>query len=83
MTRTPPNPFAAVAVLVQLHDRDFSSSVAQERLSNSFTFYSFAREQALWDKAKKTQPTVNFSQGVRSQPLNYAVYATALICLVV
>ena len=54
-TRTPPNSSAALAlaVLLQLHDRDFSSRVAKERLSNSFAFDSFVRKQTRWERAKK------------------------------
>ena len=80
MTRTPPNPSASTAaVLLQLHDRDFlSSSFAKERLSNSFAFDSFVRNQASVresKKKKKKKTQVDFSRGVRSQPSNYAVYA--------
>ena len=55
MTRTPPNPSASTAaVLLQLHDRDFlSSSFAKERLSNSFAFDSFVRNQASVRESKK------------------------------
>ena len=42
------------AVLLQLHDRDFlSSSFAKERLSNSFAFDSFVRNQASMGESKK------------------------------
>ena len=76
----PPNPSASTAaVLLQLHDRDFlSSSFAKERLSNSFAFDSFVRNQASvreTKKKKKKKTQVDFSRGVRSQPSNYAVYA--------
>ena len=54
----------------------FSSSVAKERLSNSFAFESFVRKQASVGESKKRKKTqVDFSRGVRSQPSNYAVYA--------
>ena len=45
--RAPPDPSAAVnvAVLLQLQDRNNSSSVAKERLSNSFAFDSFVRKR--------------------------------------
>ena len=52
-TRTPPNPSAAVAVLLLLQDRNFSSSVAKERLSNSFAFDSFVTKQASVGESKK------------------------------
>ena len=75
-TRTPPNPSAAVAVLLQFQDRNFSSSVAKDRLSNSFAFDSFVRKQAsMGETKKKKKYAVDFSRGVRSQPSNYAVYA--------
>ena len=79
-TRTPPNPSAAVADLPQLQDRNFSSSVAKERLSNSFAFDSFVRKQASVGESKKRKKKtqVDFSRGVRSQPSNYAVYAPVL-----
>ena len=63
-TRTPPNPSAAVAVLLQLKDRNFSSSVAKERLSNSFAFDSFVRKQASVRESKKRKKTqVDFPGG--------------------
>ena len=71
-----PDPSTAVAVLLQLQDRNFSSSVAKERLSKSFAFDSFVRKQASVGESKKRKKTqVDFSRGVRSQPSNYAVYA--------
>ena len=83
--RTPPNSSASTAaVLLQLHDRDFLSlSFAKERLSNSFAFDLFVRNQASMRESKKKKKTqVDFSLGgggggVRSQPSNYAVYAPA------
>ena len=64
-TRTPPNPSAAVAVLLQLQDRNFSSSVAKGRLSNSFAFDSFVRKQASVGESKKRKKTqVDFSWGL-------------------
>ena len=53
MTRTLPNPSAALAVLLQLHDRDFSSSFAKEHLSNSFPFDSLVRKKASERESKK------------------------------
>ena len=50
MTWTPPNSSAALApaVLLQLHDRDFSLRVAKERLSKSFAFDSFQMFRGLF-----------------------------------
>ena len=42
-----------MAVLLQLQDRNFSSSVAKERLSNSFAFDSFVRKQPSVGESKK------------------------------
>ena len=70
-TRPPPLQFPC-----NRQDRNFSSSVAKERLSNSFAFDSFVRKQATVCESKKRKKTqVDFSRGVRSQPSNYAVYA--------
>ena len=62
MTRTPPNSSAALAlaVLLELHDRDFSSRVAKERLSNSFAFDSFVRKQVSVKESKKKKNTVDY-----------------------
>ena len=43
----------ARAVLLQLHDLDFSSRAAKERLTNSFAFNSFVRKQTLVRESKK------------------------------
>ena len=61
----PAKPSAVVAVLLQLQDpRNFSSSVAKERLSNSFAFDSFVRKQAPVGESKKRKKTqVDFSRG--------------------
>ena len=40
-------------LLLQLQDHNFSSSVAKERLSNSFAFDSFVRKQASVGESKK------------------------------
>ena len=37
----------------KIHDRDFSSGVAKERLSNSFAFDSFVRKQTSVSESKK------------------------------
>ena len=79
--RTPPNPSATLAVLLQLHDRDFSS-----RLEKKNAFQTHSLSIHLWDnkprreKAKKKTKKKHagwFSRGVRSQPPNYALYAHA------
>ena len=60
----PPNSSAAMAVLLQLQDRNFSASVAKERLLNSFAFDSLVRKQASVGGGKNRKKTqVDFSRG--------------------
>ena len=60
MTRTPPNLSAALAVLLQLHDRDFSS-IFRKR-----TPVKLIRFQPIFDKTslgERKQKKVDFSRG--------------------
>ena len=60
--RQPPLHLQFSSVLLQLHDRDFTSRVAKERLSNSFAFDSFVRKQTSVREfeAKKRKKTVDY-----------------------
>ena len=53
MTRTPPNLSAGLAVLVQLHFRDFSSSLAKNACQTHSLSIHFLRKQALVRESKK------------------------------
>ena len=61
LTRPPPLHLQFSSVLLQLHDRDFSSRVAKECLLNSFASDSFVRKQtSVRESKKKKKKTVDY-----------------------